>query len=80
MKVFENRVLRIMFWPKRDEVTGKWSKLRNEELNDILSSPSIIRVIKPKRIRCARHIPRMGERKGTYRVLEGKPEEKDNLE
>jgi hypothetical protein len=76
LKVFENRVLRIIFWPKGDEETSEWSKLRNEELNDMLSSPSIIRVIKSKRIRWTRHVPSMGERKGTHRVLEGKPEGK----
>jgi len=71
--VFENRVLRRIFEPKRDEVTGEWM-LHNEELND-LYSPSIVREIK-SRIRWAGHVVRMGERRGVYRVLVGKPEGK----
>ena len=73
--MFENRVLRRIFRPKRDEVTGEWRKLRNEELNE-LYSPSIFRVIKS---RWAGHIARMGESKGVYRVLVGKPEGKRPL-
>jgi hypothetical protein len=60
--VFENRVLRRIFGPKRDEVTGEWRKLRNEELRDLYSSPSIIRIIKSRRIRWVGHVARMGRR------------------
>jgi hypothetical protein len=60
--VFENRVLRKIFGPKRDEVTGEWRKLHNEELRDLYSSPSIIRIIKPRRMRWVGHIARMGRR------------------
>ena len=79
LKVFENRVLRRVFGPKRDEVTGEWRKLHNEELNDRYSSPNIVRVIKPRRIRWAGHVARMGEGRGVYRVLVGKPEGKRPL-
>jgi hypothetical protein len=60
LRVFENRVLRKIFGPKRDEVTGEWRKLLNEELRDLYSSPSIIRIIKLRRIRWAGHVARMG--------------------
>jgi hypothetical protein len=63
LRVFENKVLRRIFRPKRDEMTGGWRKLRNEELRDLYYSPSIIRIIKPRRTRWARHLARMGERK-----------------
>jgi len=76
VRVFENRVLRRIFGPKRDEVTGKWRKLHNEELNDLYSSPSIVRVIKWRRMRWAGHVARMRERRGIYRVLVGKLEGK----
>jgi hypothetical protein len=59
--VFENRVLRRVFAPKRDEVTGKWRKLHNEELNDLYSLPSTVRVVKSRRMRWAGHVARMGE-------------------
>jgi hypothetical protein len=72
--VFESRILRRIFWPKRDEVTGEWGKLHNEELNNLYSSPNIVRMIKSRRMRWARHVPRMGEGRGVYRVLVGKPE------
>jgi hypothetical protein len=62
--IFENRVLRRIFGPKRDEVTGVWRKLHNEELHDLYSSPSIIRVIKARRMRWAGHVSRMGEVRG----------------
>jgi hypothetical protein len=63
LRVFENRVLRRIFGSKRDEVTGGWMKLHNEELHNLYSSPSIIRVIKPRRMRWAGHAARMGERR-----------------
>jgi hypothetical protein len=73
--VFENRVLRRMFGPKRDdEVTGEWRKLHNEELHDLYSSPSIIRITKAKRIRWAGHVAGMREKRNAYRLLVGKPE------
>jgi hypothetical protein len=60
LRVFENRVLRRVSGPKRDEVTGEWRKLHNKELHDLYSSPSIIRILKSKRMRWAGHIARMG--------------------
>jgi hypothetical protein len=77
--VFENRVLRRIFGPKMDEVTGKWRKLHNEELNDLYCSPNIVRGIKFRRMLWAGHVARMGERRGAYRVLVGKPEGKRPL-
>jgi len=74
LRVFENRVLRRIFGPKRDEVTGEWRKLHNEELNDLYSSPNIVRVIKSRRMRWTGHVACMGEGRGVYRVLVGKPE------
>jgi len=74
--MFENMVLRRIFGPKRDEMTGEWRKLHNEELNDLYCSPNIVRVIKSRRMRLAGHVARMGERRGVYRVLVGKPEGK----
>jgi len=74
LRVFENRVLRRIFGPRRDEVTWEWRKLHNEELNDLYSSPNIVRVIKLKRMRWAGHMARMGEERGVYRVLVGKLE------
>jgi hypothetical protein len=72
LTVSENRVLRITFEPKRDEVTGEWRRLHKEELN-CMYSPNIVRVIKSRRTRWARHLARIGERRGTYRILVGKP-------
>ena len=72
--MFENRVLRRIFGPRRDEVTGEWRKLHNEELNDFYSSPNIVRVIKSRRMRWAGHVAHMGEGRGIYRVLVGKLE------
>jgi hypothetical protein len=72
--VFENRVLRKIFGPKRDGVTGEWRKLRNEELRDLYSSPSITRIIKSGRMRWTGHVARMGEKRNEYRLLVGKPE------
>jgi hypothetical protein len=74
--VFENRVLRRIFGPKRDEVTGDWRKLHNEELNDLYSLPNIVRVVKSRRMRWAEHVARMEEDRDVYRVLVGKPEGK----
>jgi len=74
LRVFENMVLRRIFGPGREEVTGEWRRLHNEELNDLYSSPNILRVIKSRRMRWAGHVARMGEERGVYRVLLGKPE------
>jgi hypothetical protein len=79
LRVFENRVLRSIFGPKRDEVTGEWRKLHNEELRDLYSSPSIIRIIKSRRMRWAGHVTLMGEKRNAYRLLVGKPEGKRPL-
>ena len=68
-----------IFGPRRDEVTGDWRRLHNEELNDLYSSPNIVRVIKSRRMRWAGHVARMGEEMGIYRVLVGKPEGKRQL-
>ena len=64
LRVFENRVLRRIFGPKRDEVTGEWRKLYNEKLNDLYSLPNIVRVVKSRRMRWAGHVARMGEGRG----------------
>jgi hypothetical protein len=72
--VFENRVLRRIFGPKRDEVTGEWRKLHNEELHYLYSSPSIIRIIESRMMRWACHVARKGEKRKAYRLLMGKPE------
>jgi hypothetical protein len=77
--VFENRVLRRIFEPKRDGVTGWWRKLHNEELHNLYSSPSIIRIIKSRRMSWAGHVARMGEERNMYRLLVGKPEGKRSL-
>jgi hypothetical protein len=77
--VFENRVLRRVFGPKRDEVTGEWRKLHNEELNDLHSLPNIVRVVKSRRMRWAGHVARMGEDRSVYRMLVVKPEGKRPL-
>ena len=72
--MFENMVLSRIFGPRRDEVTGEWRRLHNEELNDLYSSPNIVRMIKSRRMRWAGHVARMGEEREVYRVLAGKPE------
>jgi hypothetical protein len=72
-------VLRRIFGPKRDEVTGEWRKLHNEEFHDLYSSPNIVRLIKSRRMRWAGHVARMGEERGVYRVLVDKPEGKRPL-
>jgi len=74
LSVFENMVLRRMFGPRRDEVTGELRRLHNEELSDLYCSPNIVRVIKSRIMRWAGHVARMGEESGVYRVLVGKPE------
>ena len=79
MRVFENRVLKRIFGPRRDEVTGEWRKLHKEQLNVLFSSPNTVRVIKSRRMRWAGHVMCMGERRGVYRVLVGKPEGKRRL-
>ena len=79
LRVFENRVLRRVFGPKRDEVTREWRKLRNEELNDLYSLPNIVRLVKSRQMRWAGHVARMMEDIGVHRVLVGKPEGKRPL-
>jgi hypothetical protein len=79
LRVFENRVLRRIFGPKRDGVTGGRRKLHNEGLQNLYSSPSIIRIIKLRRMRWAGHVARMGENRNMYRLLVGKPEGKRPL-
>jgi hypothetical protein len=71
---FENKVLRKILGPKREEVTGEWRRLHNKELYALYSSPNIIRVIKSRRLRWAGHVVRTGGRRGAYRALLGKPE------
>jgi hypothetical protein len=79
LRVFENRVLRRIFGPKRDEATGEWRRLHKEELNDLYSSPNINRVIKSRRMRWAGHVARMGGKRGAYRILVGRLEGKRPL-
>ena len=79
LRVFENMILRRIFGPRRDEVTGEWRRLHNEELNDLYPSPNIVQVIKLRRMRWAGHVAHMGVERGVYRVLVGKPEGKRSL-
>jgi len=79
LRVFVNKVLGRIFGPRRDEVTREWLRLHNEELNDLYFSPNIVRVIKSRRKRWAGDVVRMGEERGAYRVLVGKPEGKRPL-
>ena len=79
LRVFENMVLRRIFGPKRDEITGEWRRLHKEELNDLYSTPNIVWVIKSRRMRWVGNEARMGEERGVYRVLVGKPEGKRPL-
>jgi hypothetical protein len=79
LRVFEKRVLRRIFGPKRDEETGSWRKLHNEELHNLYSSPSIIRIIKSRGMRWAGNEAQMGEKRNAYRILAGKPEGKRPL-
>jgi hypothetical protein len=69
LRVFENRVLRRVFGPKRDEATGEWRKLHNDELNDLYSLPNIVQVVKSRRMRWVGHAVRMGEERGVNRLL-----------
>ena len=79
LRVFENRVLRRIFGPKRDDITGEWRKLHNEELNDLYCSLNIIRVIKSSRMRWAGHVACIWDRRGPYRDLLWTPEGKRPL-
>jgi len=79
LRVFETRVLRRILGPRRDNVTGEWRKLNNEELNDLYCSPNIVRAIKPTRISWAWHVARIRERRDVYRLLVVKPEGKRPL-
>ena len=74
LRMSENMVLGRIFGPRSDEVTGEWRRLHNEELNDLYSSPNIVRVIKSRRMRWVGHVAHMGKERGVYRVLLGKPE------
>ena len=76
--MFENRVLRGVFGPKRNEVTEKWRKLHNEELSDLYSLPNIVQVVKSRRMRWAGHVARMGEERGVHRVMVGNLRERDH--
>jgi hypothetical protein len=79
LRVFENGVLRRIFGPKRDGVTGGWRKLHNEELHNLYSSPSIIRIIRSRRMRWVGHVAQMGEKRNMYRLLVGRLEGKRSL-
>ena len=79
LRVFENRVLRKVFGPKRDEVTGEWRKLHNEELNDLYSLPNLVGVVKSRRMRWAGHVAHIGEDRYVHRVFVGKSEGKRPL-
>jgi hypothetical protein len=79
VRVFENKVLRRIFIPRRDEATGEWRKLHNKELRDLYSSPSMIRIIKSRRRRLVGHVARMWENRNAYVLLVGKPEGKRPL-
>jgi hypothetical protein len=80
VRVFENRVLRRLFGPKRDKVTGEWRKLHNEELRILYSCPNIIRNIKSMRMGWVEHVARMGDERNVFKVLIGKPEERHHSE
>jgi len=79
LRMFDNKMLRNIFEPKRDEVRGEWRKLHKEELNDRYCSPNIAQVIKSRRMKWAVHVARMGERRGVYRILVRNPEGKKPL-
>ena len=74
LQVFENKVLRKIFGPKRDDQTGEWKRLYNGELHDLYGKPDIIRIVKSRRLRWAGHVTRMGNERGTWKLLVGKPE------
>jgi acyl-coenzyme A synthetase/AMP-(fatty) acid ligase len=76
LRVFDNRLLRKIFGPKRDEVTRKWRKLHSEDVSNFYSSPNIVRMIKSRRMRWTGHVALMGERRGVYRISVGEPEGK----
>jgi len=78
LRVFENTVLRRIFGSRRDEITGEWRRLHNEELNDLYCSQNYVRVIKWRRMRWAGHVANMGEETGTYRILVGNRREGDH--
>jgi hypothetical protein len=80
LRVFENRVLRRIFGTKRDEVTGEWRKLHNEELHILYSSPNIVSQIKSRRLRWVGHVARVGEERNVYKVLMGKSDRKRPLQ
>jgi len=80
LRVFEDMLLRRIFGPRRDEVTGEWKRSHNEELNELYSSLNIVQVIISRRMRWAGHVVRMGEERGVYRVLLGKPEGRNHWE
>ena len=79
LRMFDNKVLRRIFGPRMDEVKVEWRRLHNEELNDLYCSPNIVRVIKSRRMRWAGHVARVGEERGVYRVLVGKPDQWGDL-
>jgi hypothetical protein len=79
LRVYENRVLRRIFGPKKEDMTGEWRKLHNEELRDLCLSPSIIRIIESRRMRWAGYVARMVAKRNAYRLLVGKPEGKRPL-
>jgi hypothetical protein len=79
LKLIRIRVLKRIFGPKRDEVTGEWRKLHNEEFRDLYSSPSIIRILKSRRLGWTGHVARLWEKRNAYRLLEGKPERRRPL-
>ena len=80
LRVFENKVLRRIFGPRRNEVTVEWRRLNNEELNDLYSSPNIVRVIKSRRMRWAGHVARMGKERGWIGSWMGNRREGDHWE
>jgi hypothetical protein len=80
LRGFENRALKRIVGPMTDEVIGEWRKLHNKELNDLYSSPNIIRVIKSRRMRWAQHVARVGEKRGAYRFWWGSLKERDHME